>query len=98
MHEGRRKGLFDIDRSYFVLFALLTCFGVDDFDVEARHGFAGRSWFLKKSFFESEVVGENRSSSLSLPVAVVNKLAFEMVLDPLESRHVASLANKGNAS
>jgi hypothetical protein len=92
-HERWRQRLLHIDGTHLCWPAFLTSSRVDDFDVETGKGLASRSWFLREGV-ETQIVREDRPSGLSLPVVVVDQFAFEVVLNPLESRDVATLAHQ----
>lgn len=96
LHEGGRHWLLHVYCSCLVCLALDTSCRVDDLYIVAWERFAGRSWFFGEGL-EAEVIGEDWSSSLCLPVAVIDEFALEMVFDPLEGRYVTALPDKGDA-
>lgn len=95
MHERWRQRFFYVYCTHLVLFAELAGLGIYDLHVESRQGLAGRPRLLGERG-ESQEVGEDRATGFSLPVAIIDKFVLEVFLDPLESRHITSLAHKSN--
>ena len=95
-HKRRGKRLFDVDCANFVCLAFNASCSVYYLHVVARQRFAGRARFFRKSL-ETQIVRENGSSSLSLPVAIIDQFSLEVFLDPLEGWNITTLAHQSHA-
>ena len=89
-HEWWGKRMFDIESAYLSRLAFFACIWVDNFDITARKRFASWPRSLSKRF-PPHIVRQNRCSSLSLPIVIINQLSFEMFPHPLKSMRIASL-------
>jgi hypothetical protein len=96
LHEGRRQGLLHVHRPRLVRLALHAGCRVYHLDVVAGQGLAGGPWLFGEGL-EAQVVGEDGAAGFGLPVAVIDELALEVVLDPLEGGDVAALPDEGDA-
>jgi len=91
MHKRRWQRLLYINCAHLIRLTFNSRCRVYDFNIKTWQWFAGRSWFFRECF-EAKIVGKYRASSLGLPIAIIDKFAFKMFLDPFECGDITTLS------
>lgn len=94
-HKRGWKWFFYINGTSFIRFTLDSCGRVNHLNIESRKWLASRSRFLRKCL-KSKIIWKNGPTSLSLPIAIIDKFTFQMILNPFKCRYITSFSDKCN--
>ena len=96
-HKWWGKRMFNVESTYLSCFTLLTSSWVNNFNITTRKRFTSWSRSLFKRF-PTHKISKNWSTSLSLPVVIINQFSLKMFPHPLKSMYITSLTNNCNWS
>ena len=96
LHERWGQWLLYVYSASLICLAFDTSGRVDHLNIVPGKWFTSRPWLLWEGL-EPKVVGKDRSSSLSLPIAIIDQFALKVIFHPLESRNVAAFPDESDA-